>query len=330
MSDAHRDEITKLESLYEEHPEGRIFTPLAEAYRKAGELERAHQVLADGLDRHPDYSSAHVVLGRVLMDQGRTDEADAEFRRVLELDPHNLIAIRALGDLARSRGDQTAALEYYHRLLEQESNDEVREIVDELSRGIPAEPELHEEAPGEPDLHEWAPPDSAEADEDWRISSELESELEAEPGGWVGAAPDPDVRDEREDALDNEPEPADDNEPEPTDEGWVGGVIEREPELEAEPGALGDEGPYPAEPEDTEVRTETIAQVYARQGLYDRAAEIYRGLVRARPNDPDLHERLEEMEQLAAQADHEEVDAMSGVQPESESADEEALLRHMG
>ena len=45
MSDAHRDEIAKLEALYSEHPEGRVFTHLAEACRKAGDLDRAREVL---------------------------------------------------------------------------------------------------------------------------------------------------------------------------------------------------------------------------------------------------------------------------------------------
>jgi tetratricopeptide (TPR) repeat protein len=70
MAESHRDEIAKLESLYENNPDGRVFTHLAEAYRKAGELDRARDTVERGLTRHPEYSSAHVVLGRVLLDQG--------------------------------------------------------------------------------------------------------------------------------------------------------------------------------------------------------------------------------------------------------------------
>ena len=75
MAESHRDEIAKLEALYASNPDGRVFTHLAEAYRRAGELDRAREILDRGLERHPDYPSAHVVLGRVYTDLGR--DADA-------------------------------------------------------------------------------------------------------------------------------------------------------------------------------------------------------------------------------------------------------------
>ena len=102
MAESSREEISKLEALYANNPEGRVFTHLAEAYRKAGELERAHQILEQGLTKHAGYASAHVVLGRVLMDEAKGDEAAEAFRRVLGLDPHNHVALRCLGDLART------------------------------------------------------------------------------------------------------------------------------------------------------------------------------------------------------------------------------------
>ncbi|NIP83735.1 MAG: tetratricopeptide repeat protein, partial [Gemmatimonadetes bacterium] len=139
MSDAHRDEIAKLEALYAENPEGRIFTHLAEAYRKDGQLTRAHEVLAKGIERHPDYSSAHVVLGRVLMDQGRFDEATTEFHRVLEFDEHNLVALGSLGEIARVQGRDTAAIEYFERLLELDpSSEETKDMLAELRAEKPA------------------------------------------------------------------------------------------------------------------------------------------------------------------------------------------------
>src|SRR4051812_19141535 len=104
MAESSRDEIAKLEALYANNPEGRVFTHLAEAYRKAGELERARTILEEGLAKHASYASAHVVLGRVLADQQNPEQAAAAFRRVLELDPHNLVALRSLGDIARTAG----------------------------------------------------------------------------------------------------------------------------------------------------------------------------------------------------------------------------------
>ena len=103
MADPRGAEIAKLEALFSENPDGRVFTHLAEAYRRAGEPERARVLLETGLARHADYASAHVVHGRVLLDLGREEEAEAAFRRVLGLDPENLVALRALGDLRGAR-----------------------------------------------------------------------------------------------------------------------------------------------------------------------------------------------------------------------------------
>ena len=144
MAESRRDEIAKLEALYASNPDGRVFTHLAEAYRRAGELERAREILDRGLQRHPDYPSAHVVLGRVHADLGSDEEAATSFRRVLELDPENLIARRSLAEAARSAGRDEEALQHYRELLAQDpSASEVREIVDELDarlHGPPAPP----------------------------------------------------------------------------------------------------------------------------------------------------------------------------------------------
>jgi tetratricopeptide (TPR) repeat protein len=260
MHDAHQDEIAKLERLYSENPEGRIFTHLAEAYRKAGELDRAAEVLRSGLERHPDYSSAHVVMGRVLVDQGRADDAEWEFRRVLELDPHNLVALRSLGDIARAEGRRDTALEHYNRLLEVEpADDQVRGYIEELTAG-------QESGVGE----------------GWGESPEVQA--------W-----------EPELLMDDQDQPADVAEPardvEPADDA--------EPAWPALDGPADEEEDEPLPPPTTMpgVMTETIARVYARQGLYDQAAEVYRELLRARPDDAGLREQLEEMERLAEGAD---------------------------
>ena len=66
---AYTSEIEKLEKRWAENPKGRNFAPLADAYRKAGELDRAIELCKSGLERHPDYVSAHIVYGRCLVDQ---------------------------------------------------------------------------------------------------------------------------------------------------------------------------------------------------------------------------------------------------------------------
>jgi hypothetical protein len=135
MAESHREEIAKLEALYAGNPGGRVFVHLAEAYRKAGEHERARRILDEGLARHTDSASGYVVLGRVLADMQITAEAEIAFRRVLELDGGNLIALRWLGDLARQAGrNAEAALHYRELLIRNPSNEEVRDLVEIVER----------------------------------------------------------------------------------------------------------------------------------------------------------------------------------------------------
>jgi tetratricopeptide (TPR) repeat protein len=139
MAESHREEIAKLESLYASNPGGRVFVHLAEALRKAGELERARSILTEGLSRHPDSASGFVVLGRVLADLGSADEADAAFRQVLGLDAGNLVALRGLGDIARLRGRHAEAVEHYRELLSRSpSNDEARSLLETLDAELAA------------------------------------------------------------------------------------------------------------------------------------------------------------------------------------------------
>jgi len=49
-----------------------------------------------------------------------------------------------------------------------------------------------------------------------------------------------------------------------------------------------------------DICTETMARVYAQQGLWSQAAEIYRRLVRREPRRQDLAEALAEAEKKAA------------------------------
>jgi len=52
-----------------------------------------------GLAQHPAYLSARVTLGRALFELGRLDEARAEFLRVLDSAPDNLVAIGKLAEI---------------------------------------------------------------------------------------------------------------------------------------------------------------------------------------------------------------------------------------
>ena len=114
---AYTSEIEKLEKRWAENPKGRNFAPLADAYRKAGELDRAIELCKAGLERHPDYVSAHIVFGRCMIDQKNEAAASDVFRKVLTLDPENVLGLKMLADIAERGKRYDEAVEWLSRLL---------------------------------------------------------------------------------------------------------------------------------------------------------------------------------------------------------------------
>lgn len=56
--------------------------------------------------------------------------------------------------------------------------------------------------------------------------------------------------------------------------------------------------------DDKGFETETMARIYADQGHYEKAAEIYRRLLMQNPEHQDLRDRLKSVEALQKAADH--------------------------
>ncbi|HUE95430.1 MAG TPA: tetratricopeptide repeat protein [Longimicrobiaceae bacterium] len=231
-----REELEKLERKHAENPEGRYFVPLANAYRKACQLERAIEVLREGLQKHTDYLSAHIVLGRCLADRDDPAAAEAEFRYVLTLDPQNLIALRTLGELAISDGRIHDAQSWYHELLKVDPmNEDARRALD----GMQVIPTVTPEEP-RPAGH--------------TIPTRAAPAWEEPEGSATRPAP--------------------------------------------EESGMNEEPPFAVEGQ--AVVTETIAELYIRQGFYGRAAEVYRELIRRRGPSMEMDERLRRVEELAA------------------------------
>ncbi len=104
--------IEELRRRVQRNPASISFAVLAEEYRRAGRFEEAIAICKAGLRRHPAYLSAHVTLGRSLLETGRYDEARAELEHVLRAAPENLAAIRALAEIHRRCGELPESGEY--------------------------------------------------------------------------------------------------------------------------------------------------------------------------------------------------------------------------
>ena len=126
-------EIEKLERRYQENPQGLTFAPLAEAYRKSGDPQQAIGVLTPGLELHPDYIPASIVLGRCHLDLKDDAAAEQAFVHVLELDTENVIALKALADITERGARFGDASRWLEQLLTVDrSNDEAREQLERV------------------------------------------------------------------------------------------------------------------------------------------------------------------------------------------------------
>jgi tetratricopeptide (TPR) repeat protein len=280
-----REELEKLERKHAENPEGRYFVPLANAFRKVGEIDRAMELLRAGLAKHPDYLSAHIVLGRCLSDLGEEEGAAAEFRHVLALDPQNLIALRTLGEISLGAGRRDEARRWFQNLLAVDPmNEEARRALESLASVVETTAASPASGPAEP-------PTEALVPEQLPATSSPDVEAPGMPADLRGAEPTAPVA-----------------EVEPWDE-----------EPDADEDAEAEEFEFGGESE--AVVTETIAELYTRQGVYDRAAEVYRELIRQRGPDAGLEQRLQRVEALArGESDQhaEAAEAEGGVQAEAE------------
>lgn len=164
--------LEELQQKFRENPR-RYFAPLANEHRKLGELEQAITLCRTHLPQQPHHVSGHIVLGQALFDAGDVSDARGTFEQALDLDPENLIALRFLGDIARSQGEYLTARQWYERVLEADPrNDEIAKLIREM--------EQSDATPVSAPTSADESTDAQEASDDARSFSNVRSELETE------------------------------------------------------------------------------------------------------------------------------------------------------
>jgi cytochrome c-type biogenesis protein CcmH/NrfG len=133
--------LEELKKKFDENPR-RYFAPLANEYRKQGDLAQAITLCRAHLPNQPGHVSGHIVLGQALFEARELPESRQVFEQALELDPENLIALRTLGDIANLQGDALSARSWYERVLEADPrNDEITGLLREIAAQASAAPE---------------------------------------------------------------------------------------------------------------------------------------------------------------------------------------------
>jgi tetratricopeptide (TPR) repeat protein len=145
---ADNTRIDELRKRLDKEPGSRLFAQLAEELRKEGELSDAIRVARTGLLQHPAYTSAHMTLGRALLDTGDLGGARGQFEAVLRGAPDNILASRFLGETLEAMGDLGSALLQYRATLRLAPGD----------RQIETQIRVLEERLGAPTLRKVTPP----------------------------------------------------------------------------------------------------------------------------------------------------------------------------
>jgi tetratricopeptide (TPR) repeat protein len=253
--------IESLKERIARDPLSRAFLQLAEEYRKEGRYQEAVQVCLEGLERHPTYHTARLSLGRTHMEAGDLAAARRAFSEVLDLQPENHLAGKLLAEVQKKTSDLAGAADTYRTILRYYPNDrEVQGLLSEALRGSAVASTAT--AQGIPP----APPKTP-----------------ASPG----PAAMPPFR---------PPDPAPDYRAGDLDgAGLAVGetAVSRAGPWEADPAEVAQE--HRAREGDDALQTNTLAELYLRQGLVDRAVEVYRAMLRVDPANQKAARRLADL-----------------------------------
>ncbi len=127
---ADHPRIEELRRRIQKDPASIAFAQLAEEYRRAGRLPEAIETCRAGLAYHPGYLSAHVTLGRALLETGDLAAAEEALSRVHVAAPENLTALKGLAEIHHRRGDRQAALALYTKAIESGPRDsELEQLI---------------------------------------------------------------------------------------------------------------------------------------------------------------------------------------------------------
>ncbi len=188
MTDPSRSpEIVRLTELLDKNPESRLFVPLAEAYLQAEMTDEAISVLSKGIQHHPMFVAARVMLGKVFLGKGMMTEAKSEFQQVREIAPNNIPSLRGMAVIAQREGRDEDAVNFYEQVLQVDPTDKAAALALEAGKAENAAAgtgfENHHENQRDAGLEEKAAdPDEAED------GGKLEDVVEAAEGDSIVAS----------------------------------------------------------------------------------------------------------------------------------------------
>ena len=109
--------LIKYLDAYEKNPLSKVFAPLAESYRKMGQIAKAMEILKKGLKHNPGYLLGHLSLAECYIDEGQHHVAYSTLRPFIENNRDNIRLQRVYAAVCEQIGLHQEALETYKYLL---------------------------------------------------------------------------------------------------------------------------------------------------------------------------------------------------------------------
>jgi tetratricopeptide (TPR) repeat protein len=325
-------EIAKLTERISKDPKSKLFVPLAEEYKKAGDVEMSIYVLQEGLKNNPSYVTARSFLGRLLVEQGDFSAAQKEFEEVVKAIPDNLMAHRKLGDIYALQDRAADATKHYKTVLSLNAKDPEtamllseleagRDIKKHLARPKPAATEVTQKKEGVSPAA-FQPRAAAMARTASPVSSQTgitevaEEVFVVEPLDEPEPPPRPQTRSLDQELAANNLGFLSETDQEPIISSEPGEVSDEEAFSFGAPGAgskkaegFDDESlrtpPVPVqqpEKQADDFTTDTLAELYISQGFYEKAVDIYERMLVDNPNSQGLKQKLAHVRAMAAAA----------------------------
>lgn len=121
--DDNIETLNHYKEILSSNPRSKAFAPLAEQYRKMGELNKALEIASEGVLLHPDYHGGKVSLAQILIDLKKIDKALQILKSVTEHDLENILALKLIAKCYLFKDQQKLACEYYEKVLQVNSQD---------------------------------------------------------------------------------------------------------------------------------------------------------------------------------------------------------------
>lgn len=328
-------EIAKLTERISKDPKSKLFVPLAEEYKKAGDVEMSIHVLQEGLKNNPSYVTARSFLGRLLVENGDLSAAQKEFEEVVKAIPDNLMAHRKLGDIYVLQDRASEAVKHYKTVLSLNAKDpETALLLSELEAGRDIKKHLARPKPAaggdtrKKEAVAAVPAQTGPAASLVKGTGPLsfhagtteaaEEVLVVEP--LDEPQPEPPVRPQAQ-GLDQElaennlgflaetgqepvitsMEPGDVSGDEVFSFGGPAGGVKKAAGRDRQP-VETPSAPRQQEKQADDFTTDTLAELYISQGFYEKAVDIYERMLVDNPNSQGLKQKLAHVRAMAAAA----------------------------